>query len=178
MEKQNLNEGCSMQVNNLEEENLFLNYLKPDMKVLEYGSGFSTLEIAKRVKSVVSIEHNEKWYNELKQEIPSNVQLHYVPANAEPKPEYTDGTYDDFKDYADMPLSFLPSKFDVIYIDGRARVACAKNALKLLKKGGVIFIHDFNHPNEKYNRPEYNPVLEFLNVVDFALTMYKFKPKK
>jgi hypothetical protein len=52
--------------------------LKKDMRVFEYGSGFSTLWLASRVRSVVSIETEEVWYRNLKSKLPSNVQLSLV----------------------------------------------------------------------------------------------------
>ncbi len=37
-------------------------YLKPGMKVFEYGSGGSTVFLAQRVKRVFSVEHSLQWY--------------------------------------------------------------------------------------------------------------------
>ncbi|MDP2056339.1 MAG: hypothetical protein Q8K35_01095, partial [Thiobacillus sp.] len=37
-------------------------YLKSDMSVFEYGAGGSTLYLAKRVRNVVSVEHDEGFY--------------------------------------------------------------------------------------------------------------------
>ncbi|MDM8553380.1 hypothetical protein QUF75_01435 [Desulfococcaceae bacterium HSG7] len=37
-------------------------HLHEDMHVFEYGIGGSTLFFAKRVKAVVSIEHDKEWY--------------------------------------------------------------------------------------------------------------------
>lgn len=58
-----------------EEENFFLSHLKSDHKVLEYGSGESTKQIAERVDSVLSIEHQKNWYEKVKNEIPNNVEI-------------------------------------------------------------------------------------------------------
>jgi hypothetical protein len=45
--------------------------LEPDWKVLEFGSGMSTLWFAKRCHTVVSIEDNEQWYLEILSKPPS-----------------------------------------------------------------------------------------------------------
>lgn len=176
MNKIDLNEGCEMAVNSVEEQNFLLEALNPDMTVLEIGAGLSTFLIAKRVKKVISIEHNKEWYDEINKSKPENVELYHIPQNSEPKQEYSDGTYEDFKDYCDFILG-IPELFDVVFIDGRARVDAAKFAVKSLKENGVIFIHDFGHTDPKYRRNEYDCVLDFLELVGQEFTMAKFVPK-
>lgn len=168
-----------MWTNNQQETDYFLSFLKPEMRVLEFGSGSSTLEIAKRVKEVVSIEHNKVWYEKIKELIPENVELLYVPQNHEPSKEYDDGTYEDFKDYVQRPLKYNYEKFDLIFIDGRARVCCARySAMSYLNENGIIIIHDYNHPDPKWKRFEYDAVLEFLEPIGQVFTMGAFKVKK
>jgi sialidase-1 len=53
-------------------------------------------------------------------------------------------------------------KFDLIFIDGRARVECAKVAVELLNPNGVILIHDYRNPNPACRRYEYEEVEQFL----------------
>jgi len=43
-----------------------------DLKVFEYGSGFSTLYWSKRCKYVVSVEHDEEWFNLISEKIWTN----------------------------------------------------------------------------------------------------------
>lgn len=168
--------------NNQQEIDFLLNSLKSTDIVLEWGSGGSTLEIGKRVKWLYSVEHDERWYEKVKNEIKANnldnVILYRVPRNKEEK-SGDDGTYEDYKDY----VNFISSQydhllFDVIFIDGRARVECAKVALQLLKDGGVIFIHDYRNPQEQYRRYEYEVVEEFLEPINGAYALWKFKKKK
>lgn len=165
-----------MWTNNQEETDYFLSFLKPNMRVLEFGSGSSTIEISKRVKEVVSIEHNEKWYNTVKQLNGGNVKLIYVPQNNEPLKTYDDGTFDDFEDYIKSPLE--EGKFDLVFIDGRSRVSCAEWAAKFyVKENGIIIIHDYNHPEAKWKRFEYDKVLDFLEPIGQVFTMGAFKAK-
>lgn len=95
-----------------------------DMRVFEYGSGNSTLWWSKRVASVVSCEHNRDWYDSLKGKMPSNVEYKYC--------EHVDGGQ-----YSKVILEYLDN-FDIIVIDGKDRVNCAKNTLKALTSIGVI----------------------------------------
>jgi 16S rRNA A1518/A1519 N6-dimethyltransferase RsmA/KsgA/DIM1 with predicted DNA glycosylase/AP lyase activity len=48
--------------------------LDSDMRVFEYGSGFSTLYFAERVSSVVSVEYDQQWIEKLSTNLPSNVE--------------------------------------------------------------------------------------------------------
>ena len=172
-----------MMVNNDEEQQLLFSHLNPKMRVLEFGSGSSTLAIAKRVKRLISVEHNEGFYKStlktLQDNQIKNVGLFHVPANAEPiGPD--DGTAEGFADYIALPMKYAANeKFDLIFIDGRARVACAKVSVdNYLKPGGIIFIHDYGHPKEEYRRPEYEVVEEFLTLEKKEFTMAKFSVKK
>lgn len=153
---------------NNNEEQFFLQNLKAEHKVLEYGSGESTLQIAKRVKELISIEHQKHWYDKLISKIPENciLLLH------EPDLPYIeggeDGLYQEFESYVNAPIAYAP--FDVILIDGRARVSCASLAKQLGHKNTIVFIHDFH-------RPEYKNALNYLEVIDSEGSMFMFKIK-
>ncbi|WP_254563464.1 class I SAM-dependent methyltransferase [Oscillatoria sp. HE19RPO] len=109
--------------------------IKPEMTVFEYGSGNSTLWWAERVKFVISCEHNRQWYEQVKKDIPENVELHYV--------ELKKGG-----EYCEKIIKYS-GKLDLVVIDGRDRVNCARNSLKALKNEGVI-IWD-NSDRDQYN---------------------------
>lgn len=95
--------------------------------VFEYGSGNSTLWWSKRVARVVSYEHDAKWFETLRSIVPANVEYFHVPL------EYGGDYSKAIRDYHNA--------FDVVVIDGRDRVQCARNAIGALKKWGV-FIWD------------------------------------
>lgn len=168
-----------MTVNNVDEEHFFLSHLTKDMRVLEYGSGDSTLAIASLVKELVSIEHHDDWYRKMANVIPSNVKLYFMRPDSQPSIQYDDGTYENFKSYIELPIIIndKKEKFDVIFIDGRARVACASICHLLGHKDTLVFIHDFNHPEEKWRRSEYYEAEKYLNRMDGVFTMWKFKIK-
>jgi len=99
--------------------------LKPDMTVLEYGSGMSTLWLAERVRSVVSVDDSAEWIAYQREGMQrrgiSNVTLVHA---------------------ADKATYSRPAEgpFDFILIDGRYRDECARQALRLLKPGGAIYL--------------------------------------
>jgi len=102
--------------------------LNKNMDIFEYGSGNSTLWYAKRVNSVISIEHDKKWFEKLKNNIPKNVTINY-------KKLIYGG------EYAKFP-KILERKFDIVIVDGRDRVNCIKYSLDVLKSKGVIVLDD------------------------------------
>jgi predicted O-methyltransferase YrrM len=147
----------------------FLAEIDKTKKVLEYGSGQSTFEIADKCLNIISIEHQEDWYNKLQDGLLSNCEI----ILKKPDLPYVEGghcgTYEEFKSYIEAPLDKGP--FDVILIDGRARVSCASVVKLMSHDNTIIFIHDFN-------RPEYQDALNFLELVEQVGTMAKFKLKK
>ncbi len=158
------------------EQQFLFSFLNKTAKVLEWGSGQSTLEMSENVKSILSIEHNLEWYNKILPQMSSNTTLKHIPTN---KPWLSvDGSLDEFYDYIQYPLSYGP--FDIIYIDGRARVECSKIALQLSHKDTLIFWHDFGplmRQDDGTWREHYNVALKWLDVVDSVETMYLFKPQ-
>lgn len=114
-------------------------HLNRDMTVFEWGTGNSTLFWSKYVGKVVSVEYDYTWYEKLKNMIPDNVQL-----------EFCDLEYDG--DYCRKILA-IDEKFDIILIDGRDRVRCAKSAVKRIAENGVI-IWD-NSDREEYQEGYY-----------------------
>jgi precorrin-6B methylase 2 len=102
--------------------------VQAEMSVFEYGSGASTLWWARRVKSVVSVEHDEPWYREVLQQIPANVTLEFVAL--EPGGAYS-------RRAAEQGRSF-----DIVVVDGRDRVNCAHRAVDALNPRGVIVWDD------------------------------------
>ena len=134
-----------------------LHSLKPK-RILEYGCGFSTAyftQILPKDIEWVSIEHNQEWFDAVKESLAGNtkVELHFV------KPEVSSwtsgGTYSDFKSYVDYPEKL--GKFDLILVDGVAREACIQKSHSLLNDGGIVVVHDCNRT--KYH----NDIMEFPN---------------
>ncbi len=106
-----------------------------EMVVFEYGSGNSTFWWSKRVKKLISCEHDKEWYASFRPEIPDNVT--YLLRRAK------GGS----TDYA-MEISKYREMFDILVIDGRDRVNCVKNGLASLHHDGVL-IWD-NSDREEY----------------------------
>ncbi|MCG3268811.1 class I SAM-dependent methyltransferase [Yoonia sp. I 8.24] len=122
---------------------------RPDARVLEWGSGASTLWLAARAKQVTSIEHDLDWAREVQLRLDaspngSKVALHHVGSqtkgNIGSNKRGFDGQF--FDDYV-AAIGDVSGDFDLIVIDGRAREACLTAAISRLAPGGVILLDDF-----------------------------------
>ena len=120
--------------------------IKSGFTIFEYGSGNSTLYFSKKVESLVTVEHDKEWFNQLKETVPNNVKLIYEPL------EYG-GRYAD-------TANRVKQKFHVVIVDGRDRVNCCLRSVSALCQDGVIVLDDSE-------RPQYKSALETLQEKKF-----------
>ncbi len=133
--------------------------LKATDRVWEWGSGGSTLWLAKRVRHVTTVEHKGTFAANLIGDVVQagllNVSVLHIPQNG----YYEDGTEDDgdltsFRDYVQC---YTGAGVDVVILDGRARLACAIQVAEHAHVGPSpsmrIFLHDCS-------RKEYADIIE------------------
>ena len=142
------------------EINLIISKLKLTDKMLEYGSGGSTVTFSKYVSKYYSIEHVEEWYKDVLKELSVkellDVSYHLI------KPDYPrtiPTKYKEFKTYIEYPKIFN-TKFDKVLIDGRGRQYCAEFIIPYLHKDSIVFIHDY------FARPQYHLVEQWYDIID------------
>lgn len=131
--------------------------IRSDMRVFEWGSGGSTLYFSKRVKEIVSIEHNKIWHEEVsntifklgvknceyfliepKYSLFSKLLPYSVVAyNSRSFSEYFNFS---FRNYVKKIDKFPDNYFDIVFVDGRARLACIIHAIRKIKKGGFLIL--------------------------------------
>lgn len=111
--------------------------------VLEWGSGGSTIYFTNllREKGVpftwTSIEYNKKWYEGVKEKVGPEVEVVlFDVGNDEVK--QLENPMDEYVEYPKT----TGKKYDVILVDGRKRRRCLLVAKEVLRKGGVVFLHD------------------------------------
>lgn len=149
---------------------LLCDFMSADKDVLEWGSGGSTNFFSQFVKHWDTVEHDAVWASKIKQQALKGVDYHSVPINWKASTP-RDGNYDEFKKYVEFPKT-LNKQWDVILIDGRARVACAESVLRnhLLKKDGIVVVHDwerdhaFGHAHKDFAL-NYKNLLKYYDVV-------------
>lgn len=107
------------------------NKIDSDFCIFEYGSGNSSLWWSKRVTQVISIENDANWFNYIKENMPSNVELYLI---------------EDDLEYASAILEYEDHLFDVIIVDGSNRNQCAEFAISKVKdQGFIIFDNTDDH---------------------------------
>ncbi|MGB3560397.1 MAG: glycosyltransferase family 92 protein [Geitlerinemataceae cyanobacterium] len=122
----------------------FLNSLleqKPSLKVLEFGSGASTVWLSKFTSNLVSIEHHPDWYDKVQSTLAEDSTCQSVDLRLIPLPYYS--VCDDFSD----------EYFDLVIVDGRDRIKCLEAAIRILKPGGVLMLDDAQR--ERYEKADY-----------------------
>lgn len=120
-------------------------------RVFEWGSGASTVWLARRAASVVSIDHDAPWveFSAPRLAEQGNAVVELVPADPvsdrdirfeSGKTGYLGET---FRAYVEA-IDRHEGKFDLIVIDGRARAACLAKAVSRLADDGMI-VFDNSH---------------------------------
>jgi len=142
-------------------------YLNKEMVVLEWGSGGSTLFFPQFVKKYYSIEHDHDWWERGFNRQPENCQVYWAKQNA---PRTTPSKREQFKDYVEYVHCLGVDKFDAVFIDGRARIACGIEVIPYLDKDSIVFLHDGH-------REEYKEFYTYYDLIDRAESLLVFKLK-
>jgi len=108
---------------------------RPNAKVLEFGSGGSSVWFAKRTGNLVSIDHYKPWAEQVRVLLGDLV----VDFRLVPRP------------YAFVCDEFEDETIDLVLVDGRDRVECVKKARRIIKPNGVLML-------DNSERHRYNPV--------------------
>jgi hypothetical protein len=115
----------------------FIKFIEPrlseEFDVFEFGSGNSTIWYASRVNFVKSVEHDQEWYNYVKNKLPANTD--YVYRKLEYGGNYCNEPNADNRTY------------HIIIIDGRDRNNCVNHSIDNLSKDGVIIFDNANLQN-------------------------------
>lgn len=111
---------------------------QPQWRVFEWGSGASTLFFSRRGCRVVSVEHDHDWYHRVTAKLEGypQAQVHHVPPTGDA------GRPDAFQRYAAAIDRFPSGHFDLVLVDGRARLACLEHALSKVAPTGVLVLDD------------------------------------
>lgn len=121
----------------------FLNQ-RPGARIFEYGAGASTVWLARRAGQVDSVEHDTGWVEFVREMIGDTpgVKLHAVPPTAATQDTIVRSgrvghTDLDFADYVST-IDQVGGPFDLIVVDGRARVDAFRRAMDHLADDGVV----------------------------------------
>jgi FkbM family methyltransferase len=152
--------------------------LPPDLSLFEYGGGQSTLYWADRVKRVVSVDHDPAFGAYMRAALPDNAELRLVgegdalppaaPDLAGDLPPLTDperstrsyrsGQLNQaFRTYALQLCTYPANSFDVVIVDGMARVLSTWAAIRHFKRDGFII---FDNADRDFYQPAFTMLEE------------------
>jgi hypothetical protein len=124
--------------------NFMSDILKPGIKVLEFGSGNSTLWFLEKKCEITSIEHDELWYktvNDYAQSASFDKQImeQFCLHNTQKEATWN------------LLYKTEDKSFDLIFVDGsndfNNRNECIEKSISKLKKGGWMVLNNSDHPN-------------------------------
>ncbi|MEN3975980.1 methyltransferase domain-containing protein [Emcibacter sp. SYSU 3D8] len=100
--------------------------VQPDWRVLEFGSGWSTLWLADRCAETVSIESSPVW-------------AAFVQRKSESCRGKVQVIQRELEDYPDT-AGFADASFDLCVVDGLCRHDCIENAMRVIRPGGYLYL--------------------------------------
>ena len=125
-------------------------FMNPKNIYFEFGSGGSTnLASYYNLSTIYSVESDAKWHEKLKK---NGIKANYITVDLKSKGDWGNPgegtTVVDWKKYIQSYQSEYNA--DIIFIDGRFRVACAFDVFQKIRNDTIIVIHDYNSVNDYY----------------------------
>ncbi|OGN60033.1 MAG: hypothetical protein A3F40_01670 [Chlamydiae bacterium RIFCSPHIGHO2_12_FULL_27_8] len=119
--------------------------------VLEFGSGGSTVWSAEKNVNIVSVEHDERWFDLIYYTLEKGGLLEKINYIFHPMPYYN------------VCSNFKDDSFDIIIVDGRNRKGCILSAMSKSKSGGLLILNNSE-------RPYYKEILPLLSEWNLIIT--------
>lgn len=136
------------------------------LKVIETGSGGSTLFFAEYADQILSFEHSRKWFNIVDKEL-EHYNRTFIELRFDP-------------DYPKKGLRHIDKDYDLALIDGRGRVKSIASVVGRIKDGGYLIL-------DNAERPRYKIAIKALNLAfpdritfekDWTTTFWRIQNKK
>lgn len=114
-------------------------------RVFEYGGGGSSLWLHDHGARLTVVEHHPEWSRVLRNLLPSGIELIEAPPSkaGEIVSAVGDGFFDN---YVGAIEQYPDNSFDLVIVDGRARVDCVARARWKVRPGGYLLLDDSDRP--------------------------------
>ena len=106
---------------------------------LEFGSGRSTLWLARRAHRLTSVEHDRSWHQAVTRQLAENGIANVEYLFREQDVEEAAG---DRSGYVRVVDRFAEQSLDFVLVDGIYRLDCVRAVLGRLKPGGMLILDD------------------------------------
>jgi len=151
------------------DKKMFYKYLENSNVYFEYGSGGSTYQasIRKNIKTIYSVESDITWQRKLKG-IVTSPNINYIYNEMYTKPNDWGNPGNNATNIQKINYSNQITKLtkeqqdsiDLVFIDGRFRVACCLKCYDIIKDNCLIAFDDF------LDRPPYHIVLAYFDIIE------------
>ena len=145
-------------------------YLNNAKVYFEYGSGGSTYQagIRNNILKIYSVESDKVWYDKLKKILIKNTNIQYIynemnsmPNNwGNPGPNSTQEQRINYSEHIKLISKDEQKNVDLVFIDGRFRVACCLKCFDIINDNCLVIFDDF------LNRIYYHIVLNYYDIVE------------
>jgi hypothetical protein len=132
-------------------------FVRPGLRAFEWGAGGSTIYLAERASTLSTVEHDAAWCERVRLALTARglgdrCELRHVPAQRIPIDDAQSGSSlgyrssraghedDDFRDYCHAIDTPANAEYDLVLVDGRARLGCIHAARSHVARGGVIIL--------------------------------------
>lgn len=129
-------------------------WLRPTDMAFEWGSGRSTLWLARRVRHLVSIEHDPGWHSKVRdmlqgEKLETKVEALQIPCNLRNE------SIPISHPYPEAIQSVSDASLDLVLVDGKLRLSCLLLALPKLRPGGLLVLDNAQRylPNHFLGKP-------------------------
>ena len=148
---------------------MFYDILDKTSVYFEYGSGGSTYQasIRQNIKNIYSVESDMEWQNILQQSIKTN-NITYIFNDMNTRPNTwghpgqnaTKQQKVMYSSHLSQLNEYEKRSIDLVFIDGRFRVACCLKCYNNISDESLIAFDDF------LNRPQYHIVLDYFDIIN------------
>jgi hypothetical protein len=143
-------------------------------RVFEFGSGASTVWLARRAGRVDAVEHHPQWAERVRhllseaKGVTAEVTVHVPPVPRSEHPSLPSASPSatglDFSRYVAVLDEVGDPPFDLVLIDGRAREESLRRALGRVREDGLVLLDDAQ-------RERYRPALRSAEAMGWEVTV-------
>ena len=134
--------------------------------IFEFGCGASTLFFASKVKKVISLESNRRWFEIITSTLKNSGDFvlernYFSNENCEIFLMEDALDREEYQNFAKNYSQKNYLKFDFVIVDSLKRFECVKNSFETIKNDGHLILDDSERPN-------YKKIYDFLQKNNFS----------
>jgi predicted O-methyltransferase YrrM len=106
--------------------------MKADWRIMEWGSGMSTIWFAERVQEICSVESDMSWYDRIRPQLPQGGHRYrYVDITREASCYWGIQAHDE-------------AAYDLAFVDGLFRKECMQSGIRAVRPGGPMYLDNID----------------------------------